>query len=342
MKHKINVAQFIALICIILLSNSGFSKTTIRFATLAPANSPWMKIMQELNSELIEQTDGEVSFKFYPNMSMGNESDVIRKMRMRQINAAGFTGFGLGKIIPEIRIFELPFLFESIDEVDYVMDKTTDDFRQKLNDKGYVLLGWADVGWVYFFSSGRAIAEPNDFTGMKMWMWEGDPLAEAFYKELGKSPISLPITDVHLSLQTGLINAVYCSPIAALALQWFTKLEYVNTIPFTYAIGAVLVDRKTFNKIDPPYQEILLNLSTKHLSNLQLLTRQNGEESFEQLLKEGIKPILSDESQQDQFRSIGKNVQISLTDELCPKETLDDIKRHIQQFRSEQSDNNTE
>lgn len=342
-KNRISPFAAIVFACMFLGFGTGVSKTTIRFATLAPANSPWMKVMQELNIELGEKTDGEVSFKFYPNMSMGNESDVIRKMRMGQINAAGFTGFGLGMVASEIRIFELPFLFESTTELNYVMDKAVEDMRKKLLDRGYVLLGWADVGWVYFFSVGKEISEPKDFKDLKPWMWQGDPLAESFYHELGKSPVSLPITDVNLSLQTGLIDAVYCSPIAALALQWFTQLNYVSTIPFTYAIGAVLVDVKTFNKLSQPHQDILLELSTKHLRNLQLQTRIDGDESFQQLLKEGIVPVSSTKLQWDLFKSVGEEVQVNLSDYLYPKATLDSIKTYIHQFRIEsQTDTDAE
>ncbi len=333
--YKIDVVGIllIYLLLTIITSYTALAKTTIRFATLAPKNSPWMQVMQELNTELKEKSNDELSFKFYPNMSMGSETDVIRKIHLGQIQAAGFTGYGLGSILPEIRILELPYLFQGEDELDFVVEELTDHLNSKLNDKGFVLLGWADVGWVYFFSANKPIVELEQLSDQKMWMWEGDPLAEAFYSELGKSPVSLPITDVHLSLQTGLINTVYCSPIAALALQWFTKLKYVNATPFTYGIGAVLMDKNTFDNLIPELQQLLLELSKKHLRNLQILTRESSEEAYKQLLTEGIQPATSDTSQQKQFIEVGNRVHDTLTDDMYPEELFNRLQLSIDKYR---------
>ncbi len=193
---------------LLFFPNQSFAKTTIRFATLAPEGSTWMVTMRALDADIREASNGELGFKFYPNMSMGDEKDVIRKMRLGQINGAGFTGFGLGEILPEIRILELPYLFENEEQIDHTFAELTDYFSERLAEKGFILLGWADVGWIYFFAT-KPVAEPADLSGLKVWMWEGDPLAKAFFAELGKSPVPLSITDVHLSLQTGLINAVF-------------------------------------------------------------------------------------------------------------------------------------
>jgi TRAP-type transport system periplasmic protein len=332
--HRNCVKVVLYIIITLLMSSNTLAKTTIRFATLAPKNSPWMQIMQELNVELKERSNNELKFKFYPNMSMGSETDVIRKIQLGQIQAAGFTGYGLGSVLPEMRILELPYLFRDVEELDFVVSELTDDFNIKLNEKGFVLLGWADVGWVYFFSANKPIVELHTLAEQKMWMWEGDPLAEAFYSELDKSPVSLPITDVHLSLQTGLINTVYCSPIAALALQWFTKLKFVNSRPFTYAIGAVLIEKKTFDDLDPELQDLLLELSKKHLRNLQVLTRENSVEAYQQLMKEGIHAAISDSTQQKQFMDIGNNVHNKLADEMYPKKLLNRLQLSIDKYRS--------
>lgn len=295
-----------------------------------------MNAMHALDEELRQESGGDVGFKFYPNMSMGDEKDVLRKIRLGQINAAGFTGFGLGEITPQIRILELPYLFRSEAEIDYVTSVLADNFSKVLSDKDFILLGWADVGWIYFLSN-EPVAEPKHLKDLKVWMWEGDPLARAFFEELNKKPIPLSIADVHLSLQTGLINAVYCSPLAALALQWFTKVKYISDIPFTNAVGAVLLDKKIFNKLSPNHQELLLKLSEKHLRALLVQSRKDNDTSFNELLLEGIKSIKSTPEQRQLMLDIGLRVQERLAGELYPRELLELLRAELRSYREKPS-----
>ena len=144
-------------------------------------------------------SNGEVSFRIYSGGAFGDEKDVLRKMRFGQVNSAGITGMGLGEILPEIRILELPYLFNNYNEIDYIKEKYFDRFAERFEEKGFVLLGWAEVGFVYIFTRDRV----NNFDDMlklkRMWVWEGDPLAEATFKEIGVNPIQLPLTDVFTS-----------------------------------------------------------------------------------------------------------------------------------------------
>jgi TRAP-type C4-dicarboxylate transport system substrate-binding protein len=98
-------------------------KTVIKFATLAPEGTTWMKTMRSFDDELRAVTDNRVGFKFYPGGVQGDEMDVLRKIRNGQLHAGGFTGFGLGAIESGFRAMELPFMFQDLEEVDFVRDK---------------------------------------------------------------------------------------------------------------------------------------------------------------------------------------------------------------------------
>ena len=111
MKRIILLATIVMCITTIGVSPALAKDYAIKFATLAPEGTTWMKIMEELNTDLQAQTNGEVKFKIYPGGTMGDEKDVIRKMRSGQLHSAGFTGNGLGEILPSIRVMEVPFLF---------------------------------------------------------------------------------------------------------------------------------------------------------------------------------------------------------------------------------------
>ncbi len=310
------------------------AKTIIRFATVAPDGSSWMKEMRSLNDDVKAQSGGEVEFKFYPNMVMGDEKDVIRKMRLGQIQAAGFTGFGLGEIVPEIRILELPYLFENDEEIDVVADTVFSYFHSEFARKGFVFLGWADVGWIYFLSA-QPIAEPENIVKSKMWSWLGDPLSEEFFQSMGKTPVQLSVTDVLLSLQTGLLDAVYCSPLAALALQWFTQVSYVSDIPFTHSTGAVLLDKKTYDKLSPENQKILTEQSKRHLRQLVLQAREDNRTSYQLILSEGVVQSHTSPEQHQKMKKIAEKVQVTLSGKLFSEEVLKRVKNIIEKHRNQ-------
>ncbi len=332
-KNSLSSTGIIFILALALIPNPAWSMKLVRFATLAPEGSAWMDAMHALDDEIREKSGGEVGFKFYPNMSMGDEKDVLRKMRLGQLNGAGFTGFGLGEILPDVRVLELPYLFNNEKEVDYVTERLTDDFAAKFAERGFILLGWADVGWIYFLSQ-SPVAEPKDLQKLKVWMWEGDPLAKAYFAELGQSPVPLSVTDVHMSLQTGLVNAVYCSPLAALLLQWFTNVKYISDIPFTNSIGAVLLDRRTFQDLEPASQKMILETSRKVLRNLVIQSRKDNVEAHQLLLKEGLIKVTSTPEQREKMHKLSRRVHERLVGRLYSRELLNKLYGILAEYRS--------
>jgi len=324
----------IILILIILLSISINAGTKIKFATVATEGSTWMKVMHEMAKAVEDSTAGEIKFKIYPGAVQGDEKDVLRKMRIGQVHSAGFTGVGLGEILPEIRIMDAPFLFNNYEEVDYVSNKLSDHFAQKFEEKGYILLGWAEVGFVYVFTN-TPVNDIKDMNGVKMWMWEGDPIAEAAFTSMDISPIPLSLTDVLTSLQTNLINGVYISPLACTALQWHTKVKYMLELPLADSNGAVLITKKQFSKLTPEQQNILKYFSAKYLRQLTRLSREDNEKSLELIKKAGIKfTNITDENQLKSFSEAGKEARQSLVGKLFDQEFLTQVENYVLDFRN--------
>jgi len=330
--------EFILFLIIFLMSNLVFSqeKYVIKFATLAPEGSTWIEVLDELNDEIKEKTNNQMRFKIYPGGQQGDELNVVRKMRFDQIHCAGFTGKGMGDIQPESRVLELPFLFNNVDEYDYVMAHLFDYFYKLFEEKGFIFLGNAEVGFVYIFSN-IPISSPDDMKKAKMWMWEGDPLVEETYKTFGVTPVPLPITDVLTSLQTNLIDAFYNSPLATIALQWFTRVKYMNGLPLTNGAGVVLLQKKYFDKLPSEFQNILKESCKKHLRRLVLKTREENERAISALQKSGITVIdIEDEAKIDNFKELGFQVQQNLVGKLYSRKTLDLVKETLNEYRTKQ------
>lgn len=315
------------------LAAQARAATVIKLATLAPEGSAWMNIMGRLAKDVESSTGGEVKFKVYANGVQGDEKDVVRKIRMGQLHAGGFTGVGIGEIAPAVRVLDAPFMFKSPEEIDYVYKTFDGELRKELLDKGYVLLGWTEVGLVYLYTN-APIRQPSDLKAVKMWMWEGDPVAEAALKAMNIAPVSLSVTDVMSSLQTGMINAVYGSPLSVIAMQWQTRTKYMFSLAITNASGALLVSKKQFDQISPANQKILLDLSSKYMRELTLRTREDNRKAVETLRKDGF--TVTDPASPavaEQFAQAGVTARRSLVGRLYPASLFDRVEKAVQDFR---------
>jgi TRAP-type C4-dicarboxylate transport system substrate-binding protein len=324
------------LLIVFAFSQSAFSKKyVIKFATLAPEGSTWLKVMEELNEDVSAATNGEVVFKIYPGGIQGDEKDVLRKIRLGQLHSAGFTGVGLGEILSEARILDSPMLFRTNEEVDYVTSLLYEDFSRRFEEEGYVLLGWTEVGFVYVYGN-DPILSLQDLKGTKMWMWEGDPIAEATFSALGVSPIPLSITDVLTSLQTNLIEAVYTSPLACVTLQWYTRVKYMMDYPLADAAGAVLVSKKMFDKLPENYQNLLREKGRQYMKKLVDLSRQDNEESVELMKKNGISVVEVPAENLGEFMKAGADARQNLVGKLYSQELLNKVENALVEFRNAQ------
>ncbi|MHB0994973.1 MAG: TRAP transporter substrate-binding protein [Elusimicrobiales bacterium] len=319
---------------LLALALPAAAQTVVKFATLAPDGSTWMKAMRQFTEETTAKTGGRVKFKIYAGGVSGDEKDVVRKIRLGQLHAGGFTGFGIGEIAPEARLLDTPFLFKNAREIDHVYKTMDADFRKIFESRGYVLLGWAEVGNVNIFSN-SPVTKPEDLRNVKMWLWEGDPIAEATFKALNIKPIPLSITDVMTSLQTGMINGVYGSPLSVIALQWFARMKYVFALPLTNASGAVMISKKTFDKLSAEDREVMLELGEKYFRALTLQSRKENDESVAILKKKGL--VFTEPASPAVVKDLeaaGQTARMSLVGKLYSRELLEKVDAALKAFRN--------
>lgn len=305
----------------------------IKFATLAPEGSTWINVMREYDAAVRKESGGRVGFKIYPGGVAGDEKDVIRKIKFGQYHSAGITGVGMGEIAPKVRILDTPFLFRDYNEVDFFLEKHDQDFRNAFLENNFVLLGWTEVGFVYTFSN-SPIKQIKDLKGIKMWSWEGDPVAEATFKSLNANFIPLSITDVMTSLQTNLIDGFYTSPLAAISLQWFTTVKYMLDFPLADAAGSVVISKKEFDKLAPDLQDILIRNGKIYMKKLTQLSREDNKKSLQSLKNAKIIFTSLNEPEKKYCDEIGRNARKALVGNLYDYDFLNKIENTLTEFRS--------
>ena len=284
--------------------------------------------MEEYDAAVRKESGGRVGFKMYPGGVQGDEKGVLRKIKANQLQSAGFTGVGMGEIAPMVRILDSPFLFNTYDEIDRVYKEYDGEFQKAFEGGGFVLLGWAEVGFVYVYTN-TPITRHEDLKGLKLWTWEGDPIAENAFKTLGINPIPLSITDVLTSLQTGLVDAVYSTPLAVVALQWFTRVKYIVDVPLANSAGAVLVSKKMYDQLPSDLQEILVRNGRKFMEKLTHLSRKENRIALEELQKRGLKLIKADPKDVATYAEVGRKARRTLVGKFYSEEFLNNVEKTV-------------
>ncbi len=288
-------------------SNGSIAKThVLKFATLMPTGTAWSKILDDWTKEVEEKSNGRLQFKMYSGGIMGDEPDVLRKIRKGQLHGGMFTGYGIGRIYSPARVLEMPFLFKNVNESDYVRDQLMPDLEIGFRESGFELLGWPEIGFIHFFSTKR-ITSVDDIKQLHIWLWQGDPLGEAFFKAASINPIPLSIMDVYtqLSAKHGSIDTVYTSTFGAIALQWYSKLKYATHIPLTNGIGGIVVSNRFYNKLPADLQQLLKTTGKKMSDEIRLNAREENRKSVDILKKNGIEFMFDwDEVNMDEILAI--------------------------------------
>jgi TRAP-type C4-dicarboxylate transport system substrate-binding protein len=305
----------------------------IKFASIAPEGSTWMNIMKEFDAVVRKESGGRLAFRMYPSGVQGDEKTVIRKIGVGQLHAAGFTGVGLGEVAPKVRILDAPFLIRTSDEADNLYKVFDQEFQKAFEDGGYVLLGWAEVGFVYVFSN-SPITNPGDIKKLKMWVWDGDPVAETAFRALDLKPIPLSFDNVRTSLQTGLVNAFYTTPYAAIALQWYAQAKYMVDYPLTCSSGAVLVSKKYYDNLPKDLQEILIRNGRIYMKKLTEAGRLDNKNSFKELQKRGIKFTEAKKDGIQEFVDAGFRARRMLVGKMYDEEFLKRVENAVEDFRN--------
>jgi len=265
-------------------------KYLFKVASLAPDGSVWTKRFRDFAREVEEKSNGEIGFKIYAGGVMGDDRAMYRKMRIGQLHGGGFTMTGISEVVPDFRVLGIPFQFNSYDEVDRVKEKLLPRLEEEFDKKGMVLMAITEVGFIYTMST-FPITTLAELKKSKAWAPEGDPISKVLLETVGVTPIPLSIPDVLTSLQTGLINTAFNSFYGSIVLQWFTKISYISDIPFAYAYGAFILDKKTFSKLPPEYAEMMKAATKTNFSKLIDDTRKSNEEALQVLLNNGIKLV---------------------------------------------------
>jgi TRAP-type C4-dicarboxylate transport system substrate-binding protein len=304
-----------------------------KIATLAPAGSPWMEVLAKASEEITTKTSGRVAIKYFEGGQMGDERDFVRKITGKQIDGAAVTSVGLSMIDESIRVLELPMMFKTAEEMDYVADKVWPYFQRKFEKKGYKLNDRGEVGWIYFLSK-KPATKIDDLKSQKLWLWGDDQLVSAVYKKMGLNGVPLGVPEVDAALTSGKIEGCYGSPVAAVALQWYSKVSYITSMPMSFAIGATIVSLDSLKKLTPEDQKSLEEIGRTNAKKLRKVIRKANEDAKKTMTGKNVKVAETPIAMQEEFTKKSQELWQELVGKIYSKEELEMVLKYRDEYRA--------
>ncbi|MDY6790992.1 MAG: TRAP transporter substrate-binding protein DctP [Thermodesulfobacteriota bacterium] len=326
----------IVLVVLFFMLSSQANAVVLKIATLSPDGSDWMIAMRQGAEEIAKNTENRVRFKFYPGGVMGDDKAVLRKIRIGQLHGGILTSGSLSKFYPDIQVYNLPLVLKSFGEVDYVRKHMDRLIIDGLGKGGFVTFGLAEGGFAYLMST-TPVKNTDDLRKNKVWIPENDALGLATFKIMGSTPIPLPLAEVRTALQTGLINTVTASAIGAIALQWYTQVNYMTDTPLMYLCGLLAIDKKAFKKIPLSDQQVVRHVMSRIYRQFDRENRQRNLEAIEALRKQGIKSVMPDNKTLEEWKDLAQKIVQNLIDSGgISQEIFNILQRNLTAYRSKQ------
>jgi len=306
--------------------------TVIKLATLVPDGSVWDRALKNAGAEWSQATEGRVSLRIYPGGVAGDEPDIIRKMRIGQVQAAALTVAGLAQIDDSFKIFTVPMYFDSYPELRAVLDQMTPMLKARLEKKGFILLNWGHGGWVHIF--GKApLSTVQDVQKLKLWVGVGDDAMTGLWKRNGYQPVAIAATDILTGLQSGMLEAIYTTPLAALSLQWFRQLPYQSEVGLAPLVGGTVITKQAWNKLSAADRAAVQAACLKVEKKLEADVPLQDQFSVSEMKKRGLKVSPSTPAQAAEWRKEAEKFAVQMRGTLVPADVMDIARRERDAFR---------
>ncbi len=272
---------------ILFATAPSVSAKTIKIGTIAPTGSVWYEAIRDMAEAWTKASGGEIDFKIYAGGVAGDEPDLVRKMRIGQLHAAILTVEGLADIAPEVLAVQTLMTFASNEELEYVQEHMAPMLEAIMENRGFKVLNWGNVGWARFFAK-KPVVSPEDLKPLRLFLWSADDAYIEGWKAAGYHPVSLAATDMHTALQSGLIEAFATPPLAALSFQWFALAPHMTGIRWAPLPGATVITKSVWDSFPDDVKPALLAAAREAGEYLQREVRKLDDEAVEVMKKHGL------------------------------------------------------
>jgi len=306
----------------------------LQFATLVPRGSLYHRVLLEMGEAWRRAEGADAHFTVFTDGVQGDEIDVVRRMRIGQLNGAMISVVGLSAIEPAAGALQfMPLMFRSWQEVDVAGRRLRPLLEQRIAERGFVVLFWGEAGWVRFFSKTPAV-RPTDFQRLKLYSWSGSPEQVELMRTLGYRPVVLETADILPGLQTGLIEAVPVIASWALAAQVDAIAPHMLDIRWVPIVGAAVVTRKAWDSVSASGQAALRQASRDAEDKLRAQRELADQAAIEAMRKRGLQIHAVPPDALREWDQLAAKAYPMIRGGIVPAAVFDTVQQALSEFRS--------
>jgi TRAP-type C4-dicarboxylate transport system substrate-binding protein len=307
----------------------------VKMATLAPEGSSWHLVLKEMGEKWKTISGGKVTLRIYPGGVAGDDGDVVRKIRLGTLNAGSLGSSGLAEIDRSVLALQVAMMYSSYPEFDYVLEKMSPGIEKDYLSKGYVLLHWADAGWVHFFTK-SPVRTPDELKPLKLFVWGGSNEVTDIWKAIGFNPVPLPSTEISTALQTGLVSALPTTPQAAVLLQWYNYAKNMTDIKWAVLLGGTVVSKAVWDKIPAEIRPAMLEAAREAGRKIRSDIRASGVRDVEAMKKRGLNVVHVDAAAEALWVKAAEAAYPKARGAYCPADAFDEAMKYREEYRKSQ------
>ncbi len=280
----------VSLLCPVEQAGAADAEFTLKLATVAPDGTPWAEHLKQIKTRIESESAGRIKMKLFMGGSLGGEVETVRDLRRGRLQGWGGSTAAVaeGAGIPELQLMELPFLFQSFDEADYILDDVVhDDFVAILEAKGFVFGFWHENGWRNYATKNKPIHTIDDLREMKMRSQES-PVHLAMYRALGVQAESIPVPEVLGALQTNMVDGFDNTPLFSAATGWYEGIEYYTISQHIYQPAIIIYSKAFIDSLPDDLEQVVLGDSHAEAVKGRAAVRAMREDILQNFREAGI------------------------------------------------------
>lgn len=272
----------------VALSFSGFAQTQIKLGHVLQASHSWNVAAQGFAEQVGKETAGRVNISVFPASQIGSEKDMVEGMQFGSVQAGIIGASSFGPIEPKIKVTELPYAWPTIAHAHRAYDGELGAALSKLlDDKGFVVLGWLDLGTRHVTNRRGPVAVPADLHGLKL-RTPPDQMRLETFKLYGAQPAPLAFGELYSALQQGVFDGQE-NPVEIIFTSSFYDVQkYLSLTGHVSNAGLLVIAKSTWNKISDADKAVMRKVAKK-VQDQQRASQMNGElELISKLKQKGM------------------------------------------------------
>jgi TRAP-type C4-dicarboxylate transport system substrate-binding protein len=310
---------------------------TIKMATSVPTNSSWFLVLKEVADKWNKLSNGKVRVILYGGGTKGDEPEVVATMRLgSELQGAVLTSVGIAEIEKAVYAVSIPMAYDSYEEAYFVLDRLKSRLESAIDAKGFVMLNWADAGWVHFFTT-KPVGTPDDLKKLKLFQWAGDPKSLAIWQTAGFNPRAAALADLPMGLSTGLFEACSMSPQVAQIGRYYERAKYMTDLNWALLLGGTVIKKDTWSQIPADLKPALLKAMQEAGAKLQADIRKSGETDVAAMKLAGLTVVPVDAKTKELWRKTAETAYGKVRGDFVPADAFDEAMKARDEFRKAQA-----